>query len=266
MDPMTTRQTEIVALARAHGRVQVEELAARFEVTPQTIRKDLNELCDRRLLQRVHGGAVAGSGIENLGYEARRQIAQEEKRAIGRRAAELVPDNSSLFINIGTTTEEVARALQGRAGLVVITNNLNVATLLRPEPHLEVIIAGGVVRRSDGGIVGESAIDFFKQFMADFAVIGASAIDESGALLDYDYREVRVAQAIMANARHVILVADRGKLERTAPVRIGHISQVHSFVTDQLPSAKLARLCRDAGVRVEEVAPESEPEPVEDGI
>ncbi|MFC5353465.1 DeoR/GlpR family DNA-binding transcription regulator [Azospirillum himalayense] len=263
MDIMTPRQTDILALARTQGRVLVDDLAARFNVTPQTIRKDLNELCDRRLLQRVHGGAVAGSGVENLGYEARRLIAQDEKRAIGRRAAELVPDSSSLFINIGTTTEEVARALQGRSGLVVITNNINVANLLRPEPHIEVIVAGGVVRRSDGGIVGEAAIDFFNQFMADFAVIGASAIDESGALLDFDYREVRVSQAIMANARHVILVADRGKLERTAPVRIGHISQVHTFVTDVLPSGRLARICREAGVRVEELFPDraTEPEP-----
>ncbi|WP_448208071.1 DeoR/GlpR family DNA-binding transcription regulator [Azospirillum sp. sgz302134] len=264
METVTPRQTEILALARTQGRVMVEDLAARFNVTPQTIRKDLNELCDRRLLQRVHGGAVAGSGIENLGYEARRLIAQDEKRAIGRRAAELVPDNSSLFINIGTTTEEFARALQGRSGLVVITNNINVANILRPEPHIEVIVAGGVVRRSDGGIVGESAIDFFNQFMVDFAVIGASAIDETGALLDFDYREVRVSQAIMANARHVVLVADRSKLERTAPVRIGHISQVHSFVTDALPSERLARICRESGVRVEEVFPEAErTEPVE---
>lgn len=253
MDMVTPRQTEILSLARSLGRVVVEDLALRFNVTPQTIRKDLNDLCDRRLLQRVHGGAVAGSGVENLGYEARRLIAQEEKRRIGQRAADLVPDHSSLFINIGTTTEEVARALQGRSGLVVITNNINVANILRPEPHIEVIVAGGVVRRADGGIVGEAAIDFFNQFKVDFALIGASAIDEDGALLDFDYREVRVSQAIIANARHVVLVADRSKLERTAPVRIGHISQVHTFVTDELPSERLARICRDAGVQVEEV-------------
>ncbi|HYG88430.1 MAG TPA: DeoR/GlpR family DNA-binding transcription regulator [Azospirillum sp.] len=257
MDTITSRQTEILALARSSGRVVVDDLAVRFNVTPQTIRKDLNGLCERRLLQRVHGGAVAGSGVENLGYEARRMIAQEEKRRIGQRAAALVPDGSSLFINIGTTTEEVARALHGRSDLVIITNNINVANLLRPEPRIEVIVAGGVVRRSDGGIVGEATIDFFNQFKVDYAVIGASAIDEDGALLDFDYREVRVSQAIIANARHVILVADRSKLERTAPVRIAHISQIQTFVTDDLPSDRLGRICRDAGVRVEEVLPGS---------
>ncbi|PWC44903.1 DeoR family transcriptional regulator [Azospirillum sp. TSO22-1] len=255
MDPMTPRQSEILALARASGRVLVDDLAQHFAVTPQTIRKDLNGLCERRLLQRVHGGAIAGSGVENLGYEARRQIAHDEKRRIGERAASLIADGSSLFINIGTTTEEVARALQGRSDLVVITNNINVANRLRPEPHIEVIVAGGVVRRADGGIVGEATTDFFNQFKVDYAIVGASAIDEDGDLLDYDYREVRVSQAIIANARHVILVADRSKLERTAPVRIGHISQVHTFVTDTLPSDRLAAVCREAGVRVEEVMP-----------
>ncbi|NYZ16879.1 DeoR/GlpR transcriptional regulator [Azospirillum sp. RWY-5-1] len=253
MDLTTPRQTEILALARSSGRVTVDDLAARFAVTPQTIRKDLNDLCDRRLLQRVHGGAVVGSGTENLGYEARRMMAREEKRRIGARAAELIPDNSSLFINIGTTTEEVARCLLGRSGLVVVTNNINVANLLHAEPGIEVIVAGGVVRRSDGGIVGEATADFFRQFKVDHAVIGASAIDGDGALLDFDYREVRVSQAIIANARHVILVADRSKFDRTAPVRIGHMSQIHTFVTDGLPSDAVATLCREAGIRVEQV-------------
>src|SRR5882762_1588720 len=105
------RQQEILSLARAQGRVSVDDLALRFSVTPQTIRKDLNELCEMRLVSRVHGGAVIASGVENIAYEARRFIAQSEKRAIGMAAARLIPNSASLFINIGTTTEEVARAL-----------------------------------------------------------------------------------------------------------------------------------------------------------
>ena len=107
---------------------------------------------------------------------------------------------------------------------MVITNNINVANRMRVYPGIEVVIAGGVVRGSDGGIVGEAAVDFIKQFKVDYAVIGASAIDHDGALLDFDFREVKVAQAIIANARHVILVSDSTKFERTAPVRIGHLS------------------------------------------
>lgn len=258
---LIARQQLILDTARQSGRVTVEELSARFDVSPQTIRKDLNDLCDKRLLTRIHGGAILSSGVENVGYEARRMIASEEKEAIARAAAELIPDSASLFINIGTTTEAVARALLQHSGLMVITNNLNVASLMRAYPRIEVVVAGGVVRHSDGGIIGEAAVDFIQQFKVDFAVIGASAIDEDGALLDYDYREVRVAQAIISNARHVIFTCDATKFERSAPVRIGHISQVDTFVTDRCASESVRRLCTDAGVKLVETgiaAPDAE--------
>ncbi len=251
--PISARQQEIVALARGQGRVSVEELAGRFGVSPQTIRKDLNDLCDRRLMSRVHGGAVVASGVENVAYEARRFIAQAEKRAIGAAAAALVPNHASLLINIGTTTEEVARGLVGHQGLLVITNNLNVATTLYPHAGIEVVMTGGPVRRSDGAVVGSAAVELVRQFKADYAVIGTSALDEDGSLLDFDPREVRVSRAIIENARQVILVADRLKLERTAPVRIGHLSEVDVFVTDALPSSPLRALCADLGVRLVEV-------------
>jgi DeoR family glycerol-3-phosphate regulon repressor len=251
----TTRQADILTLARSQGRVAVEDLAARFTVTPQTIRKDLNDLCDQRLLSRVHGGAILASGVENLNYEARRQIAAEEKRSIGAAAAALIPNKTSLFINIGTTTEEVARALRGHEDLLVITNNLNVALMLHPLPRIEVIVAGGPVRRTDGAVVGAAAVDLIRQFKVDTAVIGTSAIDKDGALLDFDYREVRVSQAIMENARRVILVADQLKFERSAPVCITHLSQVQVFVTDHLPSARVRALCASHGVKVVETAP-----------
>ena len=248
----SARQAEIMALAKEQGRVLVDELAARFAVTPQTIRKDLNDLCDARALNRIHGGAVFPSGNENVKYEARRSMAATEKQAIGRAAADLIPDNSSLFINIGTTTEAVGDALVDHKELMVITNNINVANHLRIFPSIEVVIAGGVVRGSDGGIVGEAAVDFIRQFKVDFAVIGVSAIDEDGALLDFDFREVKVAQAIIANARHVILVSDASKFERTAPVRIGHISQVQTFITDHCPSAALRAICAEQEVSLVE--------------
>jgi DeoR family transcriptional regulator, glycerol-3-phosphate regulon repressor len=246
------RHAEIVQLAKDSGRVLVDDLAFRFDVSPQTIRKDLNELCDKRLLARIHGGAVIPSGIENMEYEARRRIAADEKQAIGRAAAALIPDNASLFINIGTTTEAVSEALGDHKGLMVITNNINVANRMRVQPSIEVVIAGGVVRGSDGGVVGEAAVDFFRQFKADYAVIGASAIDEDGALLDFDYREVRVSQAIIENARQCLLVADSTKFERSAPVRIGHLREVDVFVTDRLGPPPLRELCRSEGIKLVE--------------
>ncbi|CCE10966.1 glycerol-3-phosphate regulon repressor, transcriptional regulator protein, DeoR family [Bradyrhizobium sp. STM 3843] len=260
MAVLSQRQTEILNLARASGRVMVEELARRFDVSAQTIRKDLNDLCEQRALTRIHGGAIIASGVENLAYEARRFVAAEEKKAIGAAAAARIPNGCSLFINIGTTTEEVASALSSHQDLLVITNNLNVAMLLYRHPRIEVIVAGGTVRRSDGGVVGSTATQLIGQFKVDYAIIGASAIDEEGALLDFDYREVQVAQAIIANARSVMLVADSTKLHRSAPVRIAHMSQIQTFVTDRPLPDGLANVCHSRGIQVDVAMPASEPE------
>jgi DeoR family transcriptional regulator, glycerol-3-phosphate regulon repressor len=250
MDSLSERQHRILGLARENGRVEVDELASSFKVSPQTIRKDLNDLCDKQLLQRIHGGAIVGSGIENVSYEARRLLAPAAKKAIGKKAAELIPDHSSLLINIGTTTEQVAHSLRNHRGLLVITNNINAVEIMKHFLGIELIIAGGQVRRADGGIIGGAAVDFINRFKADYAVIGVSAIDEDGSLLDYDLREVRVAQAIIRNARQIILVADAMKLQRSAPIRIAHISQINSIVTDgQLPK-KLQEICAENGVKV----------------
>lgn len=251
--PFNLRQKQIVELAKQAGGVTVDDLAARFDVTPQTIRKDLNDLCDQRVLTRTHGGAILSSGVENVAYDARRGLARDEKEQIGRHAAGLIPDNSSLLMNIGTTTEEVARHLLRHQGLMVITNNIHVAAILMPAAGIDVIIAGGLVRKSDGGILGENAIDVITQFKVDRAVIGVSAIDEDGALLDFDYREVVAARAIIENARHVILVADTMKFTRTAPVRIGHLSQIDCFVTDRPPPEAIADICLHNGVALEVV-------------
>jgi DeoR family glycerol-3-phosphate regulon repressor len=250
MDSLSNRQEAILTTAREQGRVDVDRLASRFTVSPQTIRKDLNELCNRNLLQRIHGGAIVGSGIENVSYEARRVLAPEAKAAIGKRTAELIPNNCSLLINIGTTTEQVAYSLRSHHGLMVISNNVNAVEILRHSSGIELIITGGLVRRSDGGIVGEAAVDFIHQFKADYAVIGVSAIDPDGSLLDYDFREVRVARAIIANSRHCILVADQMKLSRTATVRLGHLSQINTLVTDTPLPAELHKICTDNQVDV----------------
>ena len=250
MAGLSHRQTEILNIARASGRVLVEDLARRFEVSAQTIRKDLNDLCEQRVLTRIHGGAMIASGVENLAYEARRFVAAEEKKAIGAAAAALIPNGCSLFINIGTTTEEVASALTSHEDLLVITNNLNVAMLLYRYPRIEVVVAGGAVRRADGAVVGSTATQLIGQFKVDYAIIGVSAIDEEGALLDFDYREVQVAQAIIANARSVMLVADSTKFTRSAPVRIAHMSQINTFVTDSALPAGLANICHSRGIQV----------------
>ncbi len=247
---LSERQTEILHRARSQGRVEVEGLAVEFAVTTQTIRRDLNDLSQNGLLARVHGGAVPAARVANVAYTARREVAAPEKHAIGMRAAELIPDGCSVIVNVGTTTEEVARALVDRRDLVVITNNLNVVGILSGTRDKELILAGGIVRQADGAIVGDEAVAFIRRFKADFAVIGASALDEDGAILDYDMREVAVARAIVENARRTILVCDRLKFERSAPVRICDVSDIHAFVTDAPPPRAFAEACARAGVQV----------------
>jgi len=251
---LTKRQDSILDLLKSNGRVLVDELVEKFNVTPQTIRTDLNELSNANKIVRVHGGAHLIDGRANVEYEARRQIAASQKVLIGKVASKMIPNNASLFINIGTTTEAFSDALIDHKGLMVITNNINVASSLRLFKENEVIITGGVVRPSDGGIVGEAAVDFIGNFKVDYAIIGTSAIDSDGALLDFDFREVKVAQAIIKNARHVILLADATKFERSAPVRIGHISQVDTFITDIIANDDFREVCVKSETEVIEVA------------
>ncbi len=245
------RQTEILALAKKNGRVLVEDLTVQFDVTAQTIRRDLTELCDAGKLERVYGGALLPSGVANIGYEDRRMLYSEEKDRIGRLCARSIPDDASVFLNIGTSTEAVARELLGHRNLMVVTNNMNVANILMANPSCEVVVAGGVVRRSDGGLVGDITADMVRQFKVDVAVIGASALDRDGDLLDFDFREVRVTQAVVRNARSTYLVADHSKFSRSAPVRIASLEDIDTFFTDRDPPKPVLRLCKLWKTRIE---------------
>lgn len=253
-DLVALRHQRILALARHAGSVTVEALATALEVTPQTIRRDLNQLASRAMLSRVHGGAVVTSGVDNLDREARRQVAAGAKAAIGVAAAALVPNGASLFINIGTTTEAIASALVHHRHLLVVTNNLNVADILGGVPTIEVVVAGGRVRASDRAVVGALAMDFLRGFKLDFALIGASAIDAEGTLLDFDMDEVRVSQTIIEQARSVILATDQTKFGRPAPVRIAEIGVVDHLVTDRLVHPEITAACAAAHVQVHQTS------------
>lgn len=255
---LSLRQRQILVHARELGSVQVDSLAKQFTVTPQTIRRDLNHLCSQHHLQRIHGGAAVFDGVANLGYVARQALCSLEKRRIGRATAELIPDDCSILINIGTTTEQVAHCLADRHGLLVITNNINVVTTLLPNKNIKVLAAGGIVRHEDGGIVGGTTVDFINQFKVDFAVIGVSALDLDGALLDFDFQKVRVTQAIIKNSRSVILVADSVKFERNAPNRVCHIGEVDYFVTDTPVPAGFLEHCQKHEVTVKIAEPSND--------
>ena len=239
------RQNEILEIARGAGRVVVEDLAQRFDVTLQTIRRDLTELAEQGHLDRVHGGAVPRVGVTNIGYEDRARLNAAAKAAIARACAASIPDNCSIIMNIGTTTEAVARELLSHRNITVITNNMNVANILLANPGCEIMVAGGALRRADGGLMGELTTQFFEQFKVDVAVIGASAMDADGDLLDFDFAEVRVSKTILRQARRRILVCDHSKLARSAPVRLASLADLDEVVTDRPLPEDLARRCQD---------------------
>jgi DeoR family glycerol-3-phosphate regulon repressor len=253
---MTPRQRQILDFVRQHGDASVAALARELRVTAQTVRRDLRALERSELVARYHGGVALPSHVENIDYAQRQVMNVEAKRRIARLVARHIEPGRSLIIDIGTTTEEVAKALAHHRGIRVVTNNLNVAAIMASNGQAEVFVAGGLVRQRDHGIVGEATIDFVRQFKVDIAVIGVSSIEPDGTLLDYDYREVRVAQAIIAQARETWLVADHSKFSRGAMVRLGHLSQVARFFTDAPVPAAVQRLLEESRVKLLVAEPE----------
>ena len=244
------RQNEILSLLTQQDRVEVEDLAQRFGVSLQTVRTDLRDLSARGQLSRVHGGAVRISSASNRGYAERRSLNATGKRAMAALAAEVIPENCSIALNIGTSTEQVARALSGHKGLTVLSNNINIINMMMEMETRDLILVGGSIRQSDGAIVGEEAVEFINRYKVDCAVIGASAMDADGAILDHDAREVSVARAILKNARTRILMCDGSKFDRSAPVRICALAELDLVITDRPVPAEFAEAAEAAGTRI----------------
>lgn len=249
------RQAALLEEVRAAGSVTVETLAAKFGVTLQTVRRDVQRLAEAGLVARFHGGVrVPSSTTENIAYRQRQTLHAEGKariaRAVARTIVKRFPDGCSLILNIGTTTEAIARELSRMKNLHlrVITNNLNVAATLSDNPDCEVIVAGGVVRARDRGIVGEATVEFIRQFKVDVGLIGISGIETDGTLRDFDYREVKVARTIISQSREVWLAADVSKFNRPAMVELGHLSQIDTLFVDAPPPPPFPELLQEAGV------------------
>ena len=243
------RQLLLLEEVRARKSATVEQLADTLGVTLQTVRRDVQRLAESGLLTRFHGGVrVPSSTVENIAHTQRQTLNAEGKARIARAVAQEVPNGCSLILNIGTTTEAIAQALMHHRGLRVLTNNLNVAAILSSNPECEVIVAGGVVRTRDRGIVGEAAVDFIRQFRVDIALIGISGIEPDGTLRDFDYREVKVAQTIIDHAREVWLAADHTKFNRPAMVELATLAQIDRLFTDAPPPEPFPSLLQDAEV------------------
>ncbi len=243
------RQLQLLEEVRQRQSATVEQLADILGVTLQTVRRDVQKMADMGLLVRFHGGVrMPSATVENIAHPQRQTMHAEGKARIAQAIAQAIPNGCSLILNIGTTTEAVAKALLRHQGLRVITNNLNVAAILSSNADCEVIVAGGVVRTRDRGIVGEAAVDFIRQFKVDIAVIGISAIEADGSLRDFDLREVKVAQTIIQQSRELWLAADHSKFDRQAMVQMATLQQVDRLFTDAPPPPHFIPLLEQAEV------------------
>lgn len=247
---LNSRQTEILEAVKLSGHAAIEDLATQFDVTLQTIRRDVSRLEGIGLLDRFHGGVrVPMSTTENIAYRQRQSLNAKAKAILAQDVACRIPNHCSIMINLGTTMEAVAKALLQHKGLQVITNNLNVANILSDNPDCEVMISPGLVRHRDKGITGEATVHFMSQFKVDIGLVGISGIEMDGSLRDYDFKEVQVSRSILQQSRETWMVADSSKFGRHAMVELAKWSEIDRFFTDQPVPVEFEEIIRASGVQ-----------------
>lgn len=246
MDPIRNgqqqRRNQIAEMICRHHFLSVKVLSDHFAVTRQTIRKDLQAICEQGLARRRHGGAERLVPVKNQTYESRQILNSEAKHAIAAAVARLVPNGASLAFSIGTTPEIVARSLLNHRKLRIVTNNLNVAMAAAAAPDFEITVAGGRLRNDDRDIIGSGAEELFRSYKVDIGIFGVAGIDEDGSLLDFHEDEVRTRQTIMANCRSSFLVLDHTKFSRSAHVRGGFLPAVDKIFCDRQPPPHILEL------------------------
>ncbi len=243
----TERQAQIAEIVRDQGKALVEELATQFGVAAQTIRKDVNAMCQKGLLRRVHGG-VELAAVNAGHYELRRILNLSAKRQVGQAAARLIPDGSAVAVSIGTTPEMVVASLGQHQGLRLFSNNLHVALMAHQFAGTEVTIPGGRLRRSEADIVGPAAVDFFDSYRFDIGLFGVAAVSPDGALLDLTDEDVFAREAISRRADRHILVLDSTKFDRKAHACSGQITDVDHVVCDTRPPEAICKMLAGSGV------------------
>lgn len=227
------RQSVIRRRIVAEGFVETRRLAEEFNVDASTIRRDLDGLARAGLIQRTHGGALAMPGAEvDLPYTARLHSAQAQKRAIARHAARLVADGSSLVLDSGSTTYEIARALTGRRGLTVATNDVRIAHLLARTGGVRLLVTGGQLMESVYALVGPVVVDSLAGLRVDWAFLGADAVDAGAGVTNRNTIEVPIKRAMLAAAARAVLVADSAKFGRRALASVCALDVFSALVTD----------------------------------
>ncbi|OIQ32246.1 MAG: ArsR family transcriptional regulator [Alphaproteobacteria bacterium MedPE-SWcel] len=258
-DEMTRRRDEIIGLLCEAGEMSASELAARLEVSVQTIRTDLRDLDEAALVQRRNGVVRLRQPSENIGYAPRGSLARAEKQQIAMAVRDLVPDGARVALGTGTTVEACARMLAAsREGLFVATNSIHAVLALQGAPGAVVALAGGTVRLRDLDMIGTASSGFFGDYLVDLAVFSCGGLSAAGEVLDYNAEEIAARSAIAGCARKTVLVMDKAKLGRDLPCRKQMIWDYDVVVTGAvLPTESLAR-CRDAGCAVIQVPTETE--------
>jgi DeoR/GlpR family transcriptional regulator of sugar metabolism len=245
------RRLRIAAQLRRDTRVRVEDLAAAYTVSGETIRRDLQVLEERGILRRVYGGAVAQ---ESRGWEPNadeRSVARlDPKRAIAAAAAALVEPGETVIFDLGTTVAETARALPATFSGRALCVGLPTAAELAGREGVEVHLAGGQLRRSDLACVGATAEKFFEQFFADRAFVAASGVHPKAGITGERLEETALRQAILAQANEIFVLADATKLGRIAVGRVCSLAQITAVVTDADADPEVVRAIEHAGARV----------------
>lgn len=244
------RRDLIQQVVQERGGVSVGALADMLGVSTQTIRRDLDRLCDGKNLLRAHGRIELAADRLNTPFDQRAGTNLVGKRAIAEVAASRIPNGATLFISIGSTALSVARALRGRKELTVITNNLSAAMALSEEVSNRIILPGGELRLPDRDIIGEDVIEFFGRFRAEYAIFGAAGVAGDGGLLEFHPAEVRACNRLRQNAQTSILVIDRTKFGRLAPALGGNIAHVDLVVCDRPPPEPYGAFIEALGDRI----------------
>ena len=245
------RQRELLNYIRAYGAGSVTEMSRLLNVSASTVRRDLNELQDKGLIERVHGGAAhVSDDVEPL--RPLREIAfADEKRRIGQAAASHVADNSTVLITGGTTTEAMLPFLGMAAGLTVLTNSLSVVNRLSQYSDIAIIVLGGVLRRQEMSLLGHLTIAGLDEFGIDQVFSGAFGIDPDIGVTGTNLNETQTDRSLISSARELILLADHSKLAQRGPARLVPTTAVTTLVTDDGADIEILERFRAAGVNVE---------------
>jgi DeoR/GlpR family transcriptional regulator of sugar metabolism len=247
----TERLQRIEHLLKEQRHVRVAELSQYLGVSEPTVRRDLQRLEKEGRLRREHGGAVAvPQATPELPVMYRVTECAGEKERIGRATAQLVQDGETIFLGSGTTTLEVARHLEGKKNLTVITNALTIANQLANNNDINLIITGGVLRHSEASMIGHIVEQTLKELRADKVIVSMRAVSLKEGLTNADPLETVTDRVIMQFAHEVILVADHSKFDRAATGFVAPITAVHKIVTDDQCSEKTIKELRTIGIDV----------------